>query len=88
MICKLCRVTGHVQGVFYRASTQEQARLLKVNGYAKNCYDGSVEVLACGEPSNVSRLCEWLETGPNYAKVERVECLEHALVETDTFSTS
>jgi acylphosphatase len=88
MICKLCRVTGRVQGVFFRASTQQHARLLKVNGYAKNCSDGCVEVLACGEPDNVSRLCEWLKKGPEYAKVENLECSNHDLVKTNSFYTS
>ncbi len=73
-ICKRCRVTGRVQGVFYRASTQEQAQRLGVSGYAKNLPDGSVEVLACGEAEAVEALCDWLWQGPPSARVSTVAC--------------
>ena len=86
MVCNLCRVSGRVQGVFFRASTQQQARLLNVSGYAKNCFDGSVEVLVCGEEDNVLRLCEWLGTGPEFARVEHVDCSEHAFMDMNGFS--
>jgi len=51
-----CRVSGRVQGVFYRASTRAQAQVLGVTGYARNLPDGSVEVLACGERAAVDSL--------------------------------
>ena len=73
-ICKKCLVSGRVQGVFYRASTQQQAQLLDVTGYAINLADVRVEVLACGEAENVEHLCEWLRTGPTGAEVTDVIC--------------
>ena len=60
MACRRCYVSGRVQGVFYRASTREQARLLGVTGYARNLHDGTVEVLACGDETAVLKLCGWL----------------------------
>jgi acylphosphatase len=60
IICKRCRIKGRVQGVFYRATTQEQAEKYDLTGYARNLPDGSVEVLACGEARSVQLLCEWL----------------------------
>lgn len=75
-ICKLCRVSGQVQGVFYRASTQEQALKYNLMGYAKNLLNGDVEVLACGEPQAVEALCDWLWQGPGHARVEKVVCAE------------
>jgi acylphosphatase len=74
IICKRCWVKGRVQGVFYRASTQEQAQKFSLTGYAKNLPDGSVEVLACGEAPAVAALCDWLWQGPLHAKVDKVEC--------------
>lgn len=80
-ICRQCNVTGRVQGVFFRASTQRKALSLGITGYAKNLSDGSVEVLACGEHAAVEQLQEWLWQGPDYARVEKVSCadIEHAI---------
>ena len=75
-VCKLCRVSGLVQGVFFRASTQEKARKYKLTGYAKNLSNGDVEVLVCGETQPVELLCDWLWQGPGHARVEKVICAE------------
>lgn len=72
-ICKRCRVSGNVQGVFFRASTQDKARSLQVTGHAKNREDGSVEVIACGASANVNALMDWLWEGPRMARVDSVE---------------
>ncbi len=75
MVCMRCKISGRVQGVFFRASTQREARSLELTGYAKNLSDGSVEVLACGKASAVEQLREWLRVGPPAARVTRVDCL-------------
>ncbi|MCB1734965.1 MAG: acylphosphatase [Gammaproteobacteria bacterium] len=74
MACLRCWVRGRVQGVWFRASTREQAQRLALNGYAKNLADGRVEVLACGQADHVECLREWLRTGPPLADVEQVVC--------------
>lgn len=73
MICRRFLVSGRVQGVFYRASTQHQARLLGLTGWVRNRYDGRVEVLACGDQQQLEALAKWLEIGPEYAKVTNIE---------------
>ena len=73
-VCVRCRVSGRVQGVFFRASTQREARRLGLSGYAKNLPDGSVEVLACGSEASVAELKEWLWVGPPASRVTAVEC--------------
>lgn len=83
-ICRLCRVSGRVQGVFFRASTRDQAINLGVTGWARNLHDGRVEVLACGEQKDVSALCGWLHRGPPAARVTEVIC-EPANVKPPTY---
>ena len=81
-----CIVEGRVQGVFFRAATQEQAKKSGLTGFARNRSDGSVEVLVCGEESAVTRLCEWLKQGPPAAQVEEVSCQLNDLLEPAGFS--
>jgi acylphosphatase len=72
--CVKCIVKGQVQGVFYRASTQEKARQLHLKGHAYNILNGDVEVVACGKRENVKQLQQWLWDGPVDAIVEDVNC--------------
>ena len=74
-------VSGKVQGVFYRASTREQALRLGLAGHAKNLPDGSVEVLASGDADALDALQRWLRQGPPAAKVNAVS--REDLVEQD-----
>ena len=73
-VCFLCLVDGRVQGVFFRASTREQAARLGVNGHARNLPDGRVEVLACGTVDAVRELRTWLKQGPPQARVTELSC--------------
>jgi acylphosphatase len=73
MQCRLFRIEGRVQGVWFRESTRRAAAALGITGYAKNLADGSVEVLACGEPAALDRLAEWLKQGPPMAQVTNVD---------------
>lgn len=66
-------VSGRVQGVYYRASTREQAQRLGLDGSAVNLPDGRVEVIAAGAPEAIDALEQWLSQGPPTAKVEAVE---------------
>lgn len=67
-------ISGRVQGVFFRASTQAEAQRLGVTGWAKNLRDGRVEVLAQSKTSEaLDQLADWLRHGPPQASVESVE---------------
>jgi len=70
--CWQFRVSGRVQGVFFRASTRTQALELGVTGWVRNAADGSVEVLACGTPAAIDALDGWLRRGPPAARVTDV----------------
>jgi len=66
-------VSGKVQGVFFRASTREQAQRLGLRGHARNLPDGRVEVLAAGEADAIDALAGWLQHGPPQARVDAVQ---------------
>lgn len=72
LLCMHCFVSGTVQGVWYRANTQQQAEQLGLTGYARNLPDGRVEVLACGDRQTLDLLYDWLKKGPERAKVTNV----------------
>lgn len=65
-------VRGKVQGVFFRASTREEAVKLKLTGHARNMLDGSVEVVAYGDAVALDQLEAWLHDGPPTAKVDEL----------------
>jgi len=66
-------VYGHVQGVFFRQSAQQEARLLGLTGYARNNDDNTVTIEAEGPTEALGKLAAWCQHGPSTAKVERVE---------------
>lgn len=73
------RIYGRVQGVYYRASTQEYARSLGLVGWVKNRADGSVELVAYDShtPTTSSntyvKLQSWCQQGPTHARVTHIE---------------
>jgi acylphosphatase len=68
-----CLVSGRVQGVWFRGTTQKQAQQLGVTGHARNLEDGRVEVIACGDAAAVDQLVAWLHRGPTLARVDAVD---------------
>ena len=66
-------VRGRVQGVFFRAATQREARRLGVTGWVKNRNDGTVEVLAEGEEDAIKEFTSWANHGPSAARVDAVD---------------
>ncbi len=66
-------IRGRVQGVFFRAAAQREARRLGLTGWAKNRLDGSIELLAEGEEDAVRELTHWSQHGPSVARVDHVD---------------
>jgi acylphosphatase len=66
------KIEGRVQGVYFRASTVNQAQRLGLTGWVMNCYDGSVEAVAEGTRGNLEKLVSWCRQGPPGAAVEQV----------------
>jgi acylphosphatase len=73
MVARRVRVTGRVQGVFFRAWTREQAGALGVGGWVRNRSDGSVEAHLEGDERSVDMLVERLRSGPSHARVDQVQ---------------
>ena len=61
------RVTGRVQGVWFRQSTKQTATLHNVYGWVKNNPDGSVEAVFEGEENAVQAVVDWCRQGPEMA---------------------
>lgn len=69
------RITGQVQGVGYRWWAERQARSLALDGWVRNCPDGSVELLAIGDEVALERMVEACRGGPPAASVADVQAL-------------
>ena len=65
-------VTGRVQGVWYRGWAVDVARELGLAGWVRNRRDGSVEILADGDPAALDALAGRCREGPPAARVDAV----------------
>jgi len=61
-----------VQGVGFRFFVQREAEKLHIGGYARNLFDGRVEVLAIGSAAQLDKLKSALERGPRFSSVSEV----------------
>ena len=66
-------VSGKVQGVWFRDSTQQEAIKLKVTRWVKNIPGGTVYLEAEGEENNLKSLERWLHIGSPHSRVDRVD---------------
>ncbi len=66
-------VKGRVQGVFFRASAQQEGLQLGLTGEVRNLPDGSVEAIVEGEKRAVDDFVDWCRRGPPSAEVEDVQ---------------
>ncbi len=73
------KVTGKVQGVFFRASTKAVADQMGIKGLVRNEKDGSVYIEAEGEETFLEMFVEWCNEGPDKSVVELVEVSEGEL---------
>lgn len=66
-------ISGRVQGVWFRASTKQKAKELKLDGWVRNNPDGNVEAVFEGDDSLIKEMLKWCHRGPPLAKVTNVE---------------
>jgi len=64
---------GKVQGVFFRANTQEKAEQLGLTGSVKNMPDGTVEAEIQGPPDKIEQLIQWCKSKSGPGNIEGFE---------------
>jgi acylphosphatase len=69
-------ISGRVQGVFFRAVTQQTAKGFNLTGWVRNTPDGRVEAVFEGNDENVDKMLDWCHVGPPSARVEKVMTVE------------
>jgi acylphosphatase len=67
------RISGRVQGVFFRTSCARLAEDLDLAGWVRNLPDGDLEAVFGGADRSVEDMLAWCRKGPSGARVERVE---------------
>ena len=67
------RAHGRVQGVFFRDSVRREAARRGVAGWARNCADGTAEVVFEGPADAVAAMVDFVRRGPGHAEVSRVK---------------
>lgn len=70
------RVSGRVQGVFFRTTCAEKARALDLAGWVRNLPDGSVEATFEGTEEDVDAAIQWCRIGPRLAVVDMIEVVD------------
>jgi acylphosphatase len=66
-------ISGLVQGVFYRASAQQQGLRLGLSGEVRNLATGDVEAIVEGPKERIEEFIAWCRRGPPAARVENVQ---------------
>jgi acylphosphatase len=66
------KVSGMVQGVYYRAMARREGALRGLRGWVRNESDGSVALRLQGDPAAVDAMLDWCRVGPPAARVSRL----------------
>ena len=72
-LAKRYLISGRVQGVGFRFFAEDWANQLGICGYAKNLWDGNVEVYAIGDAAALEEFKRRLAAGPHSARVTSLE---------------
>jgi acylphosphatase len=72
------KISGRVQGVFFRASCADRARGAGLSGWVRNASAGVVEAVFEGEEEDVEAIISWCRKGPPHARVDDIEVAEEA----------
>lgn len=78
------KISGRVQGVFYRAETQKAARKHNVKGWVRNLRSADVEAVFEGKKEDVENMVDWCRKGPPASSVTSVKTEKHSTLENFT----
>jgi acylphosphatase len=73
MRCVRVRISGRVQGVFFRATCARLADELGLSGWVRNRLDGDLEAVFQGPDRAIEDMLEWCREGPPLAQVHAVD---------------
>ena len=65
-------ISGDVQGVYFRISSQDKANELNLTGWVKNIFNNAVEIIAEGRREELSKFTGWLQLGPPNATIDKI----------------
>ena len=66
-------VRGRVQGVGFRAFVEREALKRGLEGWVRNCRDGSVEAVFAGEAAVIADMVEACRRGPLLSRVDALD---------------
>jgi acylphosphatase len=72
------KIYGRVQGVWFRAWTAEEATRRGLDGWVRNCHDGTVEAAFAGPADQVDDMIRACHRGPRHARVDKVDVMPAA----------
>jgi len=85
MKCIQVIVSGKVQGVWFRASTQKQATVLNIKGTVQNLPTGEVCIEALGTETQIEQFLKWCRQGPPHARVDALKVTSTTPKDFDNF---
>lgn len=80
------KISGRVQGIFFRATAKEEAEKLGIKGFARNEPDGTVYMEVEGEKDNLDKFISWCHQGPTLARVDKIDVIEDSIKKFTGFS--
>lgn len=70
------KISGQVQGVFFRKFIKEEADKLELKGHVRNLESGEVEVVAEGSPDKIEKIIACCKKGAPHSSVKNVDIQE------------
>lgn len=77
------KVSGRVQGVFFRSCSWEEAQKLCLTGWVRNEPDFTVEAEIQGDEPDVNRMLAWLHRGSPGSDVKAVVVNQQEVIAED-----